>query len=172
VFPRRTLAAGYGAEQPVRLAVDPVSEVEGIGTAVVAADPELDRPKAARVHAAGADRKRPVKFPADRVEGVDLAVTKAEVADQQMTAKPADTVQSMLVVNPWPRRSARPAGRNRANHFRPKYSVILSQAPTALACRGLELDQLAEASRVRRQAPGFDSVADWRQRRHVCGLPH
>jgi hypothetical protein len=44
VFPRPTLAAGYGAEQPVRLAVDPVSEVEGIGTAVVAADPELDRP--------------------------------------------------------------------------------------------------------------------------------
>src|SRR5712672_3616134 len=73
VFLRRTLAAGYGAEQPVRLAVDPVSEVEGIGTAVVAADPELDRPKAARAHAAGADRKRPVKLPVDRVEGVDLA---------------------------------------------------------------------------------------------------
>ena len=43
-----------------------------------------------------------------------------------------------------------------------------SQAPTALA-RGFGLDQLAEASRVRRQTPGFDSVADWRQRRHVCG---
>jgi hypothetical protein len=43
-----------------------------------------------------------------------------------------------------------PAGRNRANHFRPKYSVVLTQAPTVLACRGLELDQLAEASWVRR----------------------
>jgi hypothetical protein len=73
MFPRRTLAAGYGAEHPVCLAVDPVSEVEGIGTAIVAADPELDRPKAVRAHAAGADRKRPVKLPADRVERVDLA---------------------------------------------------------------------------------------------------
>ena len=42
------LVAGYGAEQPVRLAVDPVGEVEDIGTAVVAAHPELDRPQAAR----------------------------------------------------------------------------------------------------------------------------
>ena len=38
---------GYGAEQPVRLTVDPVSKVKNIGAAVVAADPELDRPKAA-----------------------------------------------------------------------------------------------------------------------------
>jgi hypothetical protein len=42
------LVAGYGAEQPVRLAVDPVGEVEDIGTAVVAAHSELDRPQAAR----------------------------------------------------------------------------------------------------------------------------
>ena len=55
--------------------------------------------------------------------------------------------------------------------FAPQYSVILSPAPTALACRGLELDQLAEASWVRRQAPRLDPVADRRQRRHGCGLP-
>jgi hypothetical protein len=42
------LVAGYDAEQPVRLAVDPVGEVEDIRTAVVAAHPELDRPQAAR----------------------------------------------------------------------------------------------------------------------------
>jgi hypothetical protein len=38
----------YGAEQPVGLAVDPVREVEGIGIAVTAADPELKAPKPAR----------------------------------------------------------------------------------------------------------------------------
>ena len=39
----------YGAEQPVHFAVDPVREVEGIGIAVTAADPELEGPKSARV---------------------------------------------------------------------------------------------------------------------------
>jgi len=42
------LVGGYGAEQPVRLAVDPVGEVEDIGTPVVAPHPEPDRPQAAR----------------------------------------------------------------------------------------------------------------------------
>jgi hypothetical protein len=88
---RRTLAGGYSAEQPVRFAIDPVSEVEGVGTAVVAADPEIDRPKAARRNAGDADRKAPVKFAVDRVEGIDLAMEKAEVADQQMTGEPAET---------------------------------------------------------------------------------
>jgi hypothetical protein len=71
---RRALVAGYGAKQPVRLAVDPICEVEGIGTAVVAAHPELDRPKAARAHAAGVDRERPVKLPVARDESVDFAM--------------------------------------------------------------------------------------------------
>jgi hypothetical protein len=35
--------------------------------------------------------------------------------------------------------------------------------------RGFEVNQLAEASWVRRLAPRFYRVADWRQRRHVCG---
>ena len=43
-----SLVAGYGAEQPVRLAVDPVGEVEDIRTTVFAAHPELDHPQAAR----------------------------------------------------------------------------------------------------------------------------
>jgi len=68
--------AGYGAEQPVPLVVDPVSEVERIGAAVVAADPKLDRPKAACGEASGVDRDRPVKLPVGRDEGVDLAMTR------------------------------------------------------------------------------------------------
>jgi hypothetical protein len=39
------------------------------------------------------------------------------------------------------------------------------------ACRGFELDQLAEANSAKGQAPRPYRVADWRQRRHVCGLP-
>ena len=35
---------GYGTEQPVCLAVDPVGEVQDIGAAVVAADPEGEGP--------------------------------------------------------------------------------------------------------------------------------
>ena len=44
---------GYRPEQPVHLAVDPVGGVEDIGAAVAAADPEPDRPEAARGEAAG-----------------------------------------------------------------------------------------------------------------------
>ena len=46
------LMGGYRAEQPVHLAVDPVGKVEDIGAAVVATDPELDRPKAANLRSA------------------------------------------------------------------------------------------------------------------------
>jgi hypothetical protein len=53
---------GYRCEQPVRLALDPVGEVKDIGTAVVAADTELDFPETARGEAAGVDRDRPVQL--------------------------------------------------------------------------------------------------------------
>src|SRR5690242_1072025 len=62
----------YGPEQPVRLAIDPVGEVEGIGIAVTAADPKPDEPKPARgVTLADIDRDRPTELPGRRVEGVD-----------------------------------------------------------------------------------------------------
>ena len=86
----RTLVARYGAEQPIRLAVDPVAEVERIGTAVFTAYPEVDRPKAAGARTAGADRERPVKLSVGQVEGIDFAMKKAEVADQQMIAEPGE----------------------------------------------------------------------------------
>jgi hypothetical protein len=54
--------AGYGSEQPVRLAVDSVGEVERVRTAVIAADPKVDRPKSARAIDASVDRERPVKL--------------------------------------------------------------------------------------------------------------
>src|SRR5882672_1769513 len=50
---------GDGREQPVRLAVDAIGEIEGVGVAVHAADPEFERPKATRsIAAAGVDRDR------------------------------------------------------------------------------------------------------------------
>ena len=66
--------AGYGAEQPVPLAVNSVGEVECVGTAIIAADPEINRPKAARATAAGVDWERSVELPIGRVEGVDFAL--------------------------------------------------------------------------------------------------
>src|SRR5262249_45982030 len=94
--------SGYGTEQPVCLAVDPVGEVQDIGAAVVAFDPEVDRPEAASLEpdlpifgirlslSARFDRDRAAKLPVGRVEGVDFAMEKAEVADQQMIAEPAE----------------------------------------------------------------------------------
>src|SRR5262249_52532398 len=82
---------GYRAEQPVRLAVDPVREIEDIRTPVVAAYSECDCPKAARAVAACVDPEPPTMLPVDGVERVDLAMEKAEVADQQMTAETAET---------------------------------------------------------------------------------
>jgi hypothetical protein len=83
--------AGYRAEQPVPLAVNSVGEVECVGTAIIAADPEINRPKAARATAAGVDWERSVELPIGRVEGVDFAMKKAEVADQQMITEPGET---------------------------------------------------------------------------------
>src|SRR5262249_48950628 len=82
---------GYGAEQSVRLAVDPVGEVQDIGAAIIAADPELDRPQAARLVAARVDRDRPMQLSVARDEGVNFAMEKAEVADQDIIAEPAET---------------------------------------------------------------------------------
>src|ERR1700760_2603253 len=80
-----------GAKQPVRLAVDPVGEVEGIGIAVIAADSELKAPKPARLLALTDIYRDPTaELPGRRVEGVDLAMAKAEVADQQMIDEPAE----------------------------------------------------------------------------------
>src|SRR5262249_13477320 len=39
------LSVGYSAEQPVRLAIYPVSEVKRVGIAVVAANSEVKRPE-------------------------------------------------------------------------------------------------------------------------------
>src|SRR5271167_4088563 len=82
----------YGAEQPVHLAVDPVGEVEGIGIAVITADPEPNGPKPAWLVAlADSDRDCPAELPGRRIEGIDLAMEIAEVADQQMIDEPAET---------------------------------------------------------------------------------
>src|SRR6516164_7719903 len=81
------LMSGYGTEQPVCLAVDPVGEVQDIGAAGVAADPEVDHPEAASLLFARVDRDRAVKLPAVRVEGVDFAMEIAEVADKQIKAE-------------------------------------------------------------------------------------
>src|SRR5262249_32660917 len=85
----------YGTEQPVVLAVDPVEEVQDMGAAVVASGPEEDRPEAAsrarrRFASAYVDRDRAVKLPAGRDEVVDFALSKAEVADKQSIAAPAE----------------------------------------------------------------------------------
>ena len=57
------MSSGYGTEQPVVLAVDPVGEVQDIGTAIVASNPEIERPEAACRVAAGFYRDRPVQVP-------------------------------------------------------------------------------------------------------------
>jgi hypothetical protein len=63
-----------------------------------------------------------------------------------------------------------PAGRKRANQFGAQIYCDTLRHLSLWVCRGFELDQLAEASSVRRQAPRFYRVADWRQRRRGCGL--
>src|SRR5205085_8695235 len=81
-----------GREQPVRLAVDAIGEIEGVGVAVHAADPEFKRPQATRsIAAAGIDRDRALERSGYRVEGVDLAGDEAEIADQQVAAELAET---------------------------------------------------------------------------------
>src|SRR5262249_53656278 len=80
----------YGTEQPVCLAVDPVGEVQDIGAAVVAFDPEGEGPEAASPLSARVDRDRAVKLPVARDKGIDLAMAEAEVADQHIIAEPAE----------------------------------------------------------------------------------
>src|SRR5262249_17008395 len=92
--PRRrpALMGGYGTEQPVLLAGDPVGEVEDIGAAIIAADPELDRPQTARLGGvARLDRDRSMQLSVARDEGVDFAMEKAEVANQHIIAEAAET---------------------------------------------------------------------------------
>src|SRR5438876_4652523 len=85
------LMSGYGTEQPVCLAVDPVGEVQDIGAAVVASDPEVDRPEATSLLSARVDRDRPMQLSVARDKGIDLAMEEAEVADQHIIAEPAET---------------------------------------------------------------------------------
>src|SRR5262245_66379537 len=82
--------SGYGTEQPVCLAVDPVGEVQDIGAAVVASDPEVDRPEATSLLSARVDRDRPMQLSVARDKGIDLAMEEAEVADQHIIAEPAE----------------------------------------------------------------------------------
>src|SRR5262245_19235385 len=86
------LISGYGTGQPVCLAVDPVGEVQDIGAAVVdAVGPEGEGPEAASLLSARFDRDRPMQLSVARDKGIDLAMAKAEVADQHIIAEPAET---------------------------------------------------------------------------------
>jgi hypothetical protein len=98
-MPRKTRAAARGArldgsgssdgaEQPVRLAVDPVGKVKDIGTAVLAADPEIESPKAAR-HAAIVDRDGALQRSGQRIKGVYLVQVIARLEDR-LTSIDAD----------------------------------------------------------------------------------
>src|SRR5258708_13040631 len=89
----RSFFGRYGAEEPIHLAVDPVSEIEGIRTPIASSDPERECPQASRLIVASVDGKRPEKLTASRVENVDLAMQISEVPDQQITAKPAETAR-------------------------------------------------------------------------------
>src|SRR5438132_10999009 len=84
----RHLRYREGCEQPMRLAVDAIVEIEGVGVTVHAAAPELKRPKATRcIAAAGVDRDRTEERSRCRVEGVDLAFDQAEITDQQVATE-------------------------------------------------------------------------------------
>ena len=67
------MQAVYGPEQAIHLAVDPISKVKGIRTAVAATDPEANGPKAARAVGSDLDWDRPMELPVCPVESVDLA---------------------------------------------------------------------------------------------------
>src|SRR5262249_60848008 len=88
---RFRLMSGYGTEQPICLAVDPVGEVQDIRAAVVASDPEVDRPEAASPLSTRVDWDRAVQLSVARDKGIDLAMEEAEVADQHIIAEPAET---------------------------------------------------------------------------------
>jgi hypothetical protein len=55
---------GYGAKQPVHLAVDTIGEEEGVGEPVVASSPEAEEPKATfRIADANVNRDRAQERP-------------------------------------------------------------------------------------------------------------
>src|SRR5262249_9069801 len=85
----------YRAKQSVHLAVDTIGEEKGVGAPVVAPGPEAEGPKAAwrirdAIIEANVNRDREQEIPA-RVEDVDLAVQKTEIADQQIAAGRTET---------------------------------------------------------------------------------
>jgi hypothetical protein len=88
----------YGAKQPVHLAVDTIGEEQRVGAPIAAPGPEADGPKAAwRVAEANINRDRAQECPVERVEGVNLAGDKAEIADQQVAAGRRLTASISLV---------------------------------------------------------------------------
>src|SRR5215470_7541490 len=82
----RLLSGRYGAEQSVRLAIYPVSEVKRVGIAIVAADSEIQGPQPARP-ARCHDRDCPMEVSVREGEGIDLASGEAEITDQQVIAE-------------------------------------------------------------------------------------
>ena len=88
----------HGAKQPVHLAVDAIGEEEGGGAPVAAPGAKAEGPKAAwRVADANINRDRAQECPVERVEGVNLAGDKAEIADQQVAAGRRLTASISLV---------------------------------------------------------------------------
>src|SRR5690242_9973411 len=77
------------AEQPRRLAVDAVGEVERVGVAAASCTAAEHQPPepAGRVAGADVDRDRAAERARDRIERVDAAVPEAEVADEQIAAE-------------------------------------------------------------------------------------
>jgi len=51
----RSFFGRYGAEEPIHLAVDPVSEIEGIRTPIASSDSERECPQASRMIVASVD---------------------------------------------------------------------------------------------------------------------
>ena len=73
----------YGAKQPVHLAIDAIGEEEGVeASPVTAPGPEAEEPKAARHVIAYINRDCALEHSGCRVEGINLASHKAEIADQ------------------------------------------------------------------------------------------
>src|SRR5215831_7642664 len=78
----------------MRLAVDAVGEVEGARAAVVAAASESQGPETARrLSRTGRDRDDAFELVGLRIESVDFAVLKAEIAHQKVAAESAEIVR-------------------------------------------------------------------------------
>ena len=78
-------------EQSVRLPIDTVGKEESVGIATIAPIPENKRPKAARAVRARVNRDTAEKSTGGGVEGINLAESKTEVADEQVAAELAET---------------------------------------------------------------------------------